>query len=373
MFAGARGAVHLILCCTLATMTAHGQAGSATSASHGAQVDQLELYLKRRLDDVERARPGRWQRDFSSPDRYRASVSPQRRRLSEILGTVPQPSEPLAPRRTKLAETSRFTAEQVWLPVLPGIDTYGILLRPKNVAGRRAPALVCQHGMTSGPEQVCGLVEPMDYAKRFGARAAERGYVVFAPFMTIDVKTKSRLDRLAILAGTRLQALEQAKVLRAVDFLQSLPEVDPAAIGIYGISWGGRTAMYAAALDERIAAAVISGHFNHTVRMMVESSPHYTPYIATPEDYAFFSGLIVDFSDSDVVSLIAPRPVFVETGTRDNGVYYPMAQAEFTLVQKIYSRLGVGDRAAFGLFEGGHEIEGEMAFSFLDRFLRPNR
>src|SRR5262245_3396228 len=116
MCARAPKAVYMILWCTLATMPAHGQGGSGTtSSSHGAQVEQLELYLKRRLEDVERARPERWQRDFSSPDRYRASVSPHRRRLSEILGTVPQPSEPLAPRRTKLAETSAFIAEHVWL------------------------------------------------------------------------------------------------------------------------------------------------------------------------------------------------------------------------------------------------------------------
>jgi hypothetical protein len=286
---------------------------------------------------------------------------------------VPQPSGLLTARRTKLAETSRFTAEHVWLSVVPGIETYGILLTPRATAGLPAPALVCQHGMTSSPEQVCGLVEPADYTKRFGARAAERGYFVFAPLMTTDVKTKSRLDRLAILGGSRLQALEQAKVLRAVDFLKSLPEVDPAAIGIYGISWGGRTAMYAAALDERIAAAVISGHFNHTVRMMVESSPHFTPYIDTAEDYAFFSGLIVDFSDSDVVSLIAPRPVFVEAGTRDRGVYYPLAQAEFERVKTIYGKLGVADRAVLGLFDGGHEVEGEAAFEFLDWFLGRQR
>jgi len=337
-----------------------------------AQVEQLEHFLDRELERADGEREKRWHRVYSSIEKYKASVRPNRRRLAETIGGALPLKNPFQARRIPLEETGTYQIERVWLPTLEGVETYGILLIPKRTAPTRLPALICVHGMGSSPEKVCGMAEE-DYTRRFGARAAERGYVVFAVLMTNDVATKSRLDRKAILLGSRLQGLEQAKLFRTIDFLETLREVDPKTIGIYGISWGGRTAMYTAAIDERIAATVISGHFNETLPKMVAPSPHYTAFIETAEDYAFFPGLAREFSDSDVASLIAPRPVFIEQGTADRVVYYPMAQGEFERLKRIYERLGVGDRAQFGLFEGGHVVHGEAAFAFLDKWLKRPR
>src|SRR5215217_746116 len=100
--------------------------------------------------------------------------------------------------------------------------------------------------MGGTPEAACGLTEKPDYHNRFGLQAVERGYLVFAP-LDINSQVKRRwLDRKALLVGQRLQALEQFKVSRLVDYLSSRRDVDPKRIAPYGISWGGRTAMYLA-------------------------------------------------------------------------------------------------------------------------------
>jgi dienelactone hydrolase len=91
------------------------------------------------------------------------------------------------------------------------------------------------------------------------------------------------------MVGQRLQALEQWMLMRVVDYLQSRDEVQADRIGIYGKSWGGRTALYAGAIDERIGVVVTNGHFNDTVPKMLMRSPHYTAYLYTKEDYAFFN------------------------------------------------------------------------------------
>jgi dipeptidyl aminopeptidase/acylaminoacyl peptidase len=100
--------------------------------------------------------------------------------------------------------------------------------------------------------------------------------------------------------------------VRVIDFLGSLPEVDPARIGMYGISWGGRTTLYAAALDTRLAAAAVSGYFNQTAKKQFQFFTYSTAYIDTAEEYAFFPAFHLEFSDADPASLVAPRPLFID-------------------------------------------------------------
>ena len=304
-----------------------------------------------------------------SIERYEKSVAGNRERFVQAVGGLPRVTDPLKPRVERIADEPGYRAERVWLNMAPGLEVYGILLRPLTDTGKH-PALICVHGLGSSPERVCGIL-PEDYTKNFGVRAAKLGYVVFAPFITNDVKLKARLDRKAVLLGTRLQGIEEGKILRVVDFLYSLPYADAKRIGIYGISWGGRTSMYSAAIDRRIAAAVISGHFNQTAPKMTTKSEHYVAYIDTAEEYAFFSGIAREFSDSDVASLIAPRPVFIEQGSRDTVAYHPMAKAEFDILHSFYERLKIPDRCEFGLFEGEHVVHGDQAFEFLARWLKP--
>ena len=129
--------------------------------------------------------------------------------------------------------------------------------------------------------------------------------------------------------------------------------------------------MYAAALDPRIAACVVSGHFMESTRKMVMPSPHYTAYIEVVENYAFFSGQATDFADADVCSLICPRPVHIEQGREDRVAYWKVAQDEFQVVQGYYARLGLRERATFEVFEGGHVVAGKEGFTFLEKWLKP--
>lgn len=336
------------------------------------QMSELEGWLDRRLESSAAARERFWKRDFSSPQAYRRSVEPYGREFARIIGGLGLAEKPpLEPRREPVRRNETYAVYRVWLRATRELHTYGLLLVPHTAtAAAPGPALICVHGMGGSPEQVAGLVPRPDYLRAFGARAAERGFVVFAPLMSKSVRAKSRLDRKAILLGTRLQGIEQSKVLRAVDYLETLPEVARGRIGIYGISWGGRTALYAGALDQRLAAVAVSGHFNETVPKMVQASPHYTAYVDTAEDYAFFDNLANTFSDSDLGSLICPRPIFIEQGTRDRVAYVEMARREFTRLQAFYRRLGVEERAEMGVFEGEHFVHGDDAFRFFEKWLK---
>ena len=335
------------------------------TAAHAQQVKELEQYLDKLIANSEDVRARSWKRNFKSIDAYEKSVASKREELWRLLGGKPERPAPLAPKEELMGEFATHSAWRVWIGAFDSVRVYGILLLPK--VKERAPALICIHGMGGSPEAVCGLTEKPDYHNNYGLEAVKRGYVVFAPLDVNTQKDRRWLDRKALLVGTRLQALEQFKIVRVVDYLTTRKEVDPKRIGAYGISWGGRTVMNAAALDRRIAACAISGHFNDLVPKMVTPSSNYTAFIETAEDYAFFSGHFLQFTDADVVSLICPRPVFIEQGRQDRVAHWRMSQKAFESVKAIYDKLGIGERAVYSIFEGPHEIHGVEAFEFFDR------
>ncbi|MDQ6706264.1 MAG: alpha/beta hydrolase [Acidobacteriota bacterium] len=348
------------------------------STNFNEQVKELERYLDRELEHSEEVRKSFWKRDSSSITAYEQSIAPYREKLKVMIGRSENSGsdialnvEQLAAHKSLIAETATHKSFRTSFTSRNGLTVYGILLVPNQAF--KNPAVVCIHGMGGSPEQVAGLIEPQDYTRSFGRRLAERGYVVFAPLMTNTGKLRERFDRKAIMIGSRIQWIEQQKIFSVIDLLQSLPEVDAGRIGVYGISWGGRTAMYQGALDQRVAATVISGHFNDLVPKMVTASPHYTAYIDTEEGYAFFENLAVQFSDVDVASLICPRPVFIEEGKRDTVVWYPMAEKAFAGLQTYYRELKVPDRAQLKLFDGEHIVYGDDAFLFLDTWLKGSR
>ena len=224
--------------------------------------------------------------------------------------------------------------------------------------------------MAGTPEGVCGLSRDATTTTTSACRPSERGYVVFAPLDMNTQKKRIWLDRKAILVGQRLQALEQYKVMRVVDYLSRRKDVDARHIGAYGISWGGRTVMNLAALDRRIAACAITGHFNDLVPKMITPSPNSSAYIETPESMRSSGRHFRLFNDADVVSLICPRPVFIEQGRQDRTAWWERSKVAFEQVKAIYDRLGIGDRAEYSLFDGPHEIHGVESFQFFDKWLK---
>ena len=102
---------------------------------------------------------------------------------------------------------------------------------------------------------------------------------------------------------------------------------------------------------------------------MIEPSPHYRSFIETGDDDKFFWGQLNEFSDSDIASLICPRPFFVEAGTEDRVFWLEHVKEEFSQLQSIYAELGIEERVELGIFEGPHLIHGIESFAFLDRWL----
>ncbi|WP_053204290.1 alpha/beta hydrolase family protein [Jiangella muralis] len=141
----------------------------------------------------------------------------------------------------------------------PERDVAGVLARPPEPG---APAVVLLHG--GG-----GRAEP-----RWARDWAARGHVALAldlgaPHAVGGARRPARLDHddifAAVSAGAEHTWLAQAveAAADAVSLLRSLPEVDPRAVGVCGVSWGGYLAFLLAAADPRLryaAGVYAAGH-----------------------------------------------------------------------------------------------------------------
>jgi hypothetical protein len=81
-------------------------------------------------------------------------------------------------------------------------------------------------------------------------------------------------------------------------------------------------------------------------------------------------GVIGRLEHLDIAALIAPRPLLVETGTEDPIFPAEVARQTVAQLRVVYGSLGVEDRLYHDVFSGGHQWHGQLAYPFLDRFLR---
>jgi hypothetical protein len=141
---------------------------------------------------------------------------------------------------------------------------------------------------------------------------------------------------------------------------------------MWGLSLGGLATMFWTPLEPRIKAAVVAGWFNHRRNKMVIPDERYSCFLETKEEHAFFDGWLIAHTDSDVASLICPRPLMIQTGKKDGIAWWPMVLEEFEAAREHYRRLGVADRIEMDLREGGHEAHVESGLRFLTKWLKEN-
>jgi hypothetical protein len=184
------------------------------------------------------------------------------------------------------------------------------------------------------------------------------------------VFNRNRIERLARLADTTLPGLELRRMEMLLDAVLRDKRIDRERVGMWGISLGGMATMFWMPLEPRIKGGVVTAWFNERRNKMVIPDPRYSCFLETAEEHAFFRGWLTEFTDSDVASLICPRPLLVQTGKKDGIAWWPQVIEEFEASQEHYRKLGIEDRIAMDLHGGGHEIRVESGVEWMKRWLR---
>ncbi|TKJ36035.1 MAG: hypothetical protein CEE38_13600 [Planctomycetes bacterium B3_Pla] len=312
--------------------------------------------------------------DTSSIEKFEETVEWYRQYFSEqVIGRFEY--DLLPPNvRSRLAYTeAKYTGYEVVMDVFPDVIAYGILLLPKDIkAGDKRPVVVCQHGLEGRPQHV--VTGDHRAYHDFAARLAERGFVTFAPQNLYIFGDRFRtLQRKANPIKKTLFSIIVPQHQQIVDWLSSLPYVDPDRIAFYGLSYGGKTAMRVPPLVTDYCLSICSADFNEWVWKNASTLSPYS-YVWTGEYEIFEFDLGGTFNYAEMAALIAPCPFMVERGHFDGVAPDETVGYEFAKVRHLYqARLGIGGRCEIEWFAGPHTINGKGTFDFLHKHLNwPN-
>jgi dienelactone hydrolase len=173
-------------------------------------------------------------------------------------------------------------------------------------------------------------------------------------------KSCQMVSLVGLLLGKPLAGLRVWDVMRTIDYVRSRPEPMIEGVGCLGLSGGGVVTLYAAALDDRLSALVISGAFC-TYRASIMAVEH------CPDNHV--PGILRYGETSDIAGLIAPRPLLIEHGTKDDIFPIEGVRQACRDLARVYALLGQPERLETDFFDGGHQFGGHKAFSWLDQWL----
>ena len=279
-------------------------------------MDGLHRDVERRITQSEKKRALLWKRDASSATAYAKSVEPNRERFRKVIGVVDS-RVPVRMERfgdddnpALVAETERYRVYQVRWPVLDGVWGEGLVLEPKSAPLAHVIALP---DADQTPEQLVGLAPGVAKSNQFARRLAENGCQVVVPALVdrsdrwsgnagvawTNQPHREWIYRQAYQMGRHVIGYEVQKILAAVDWCR-LRGGAKAKIGVAGYGEGGLLAFYAAAADQRLDACLVSGYFDARARPWEEPL------------YRNVWGLLNEFGDAEIATLVAPRGLVVE-------------------------------------------------------------
>ncbi len=293
--------------------------------------------------------------------------------MQQVMGRLPNrdPSVDLDVQVLESEKLEKVTRKKITYVASKGDRVPAYLLIPNGLV-QPAPAIVCLHG-TSGPRgRTAGI--GADYP-RYTLELAERGYVTIAPDYTLLGDNQNDPDALGYTSGTMKGIWCH---MRAVDLLESLPEVDKARIGCCGVSLGGHNSLFLAAFDPRMKVVVSSSGFDSFADYMNGDltgwcQKRYMPSIANTYGK---DAKRLPFDFPEVLAAIAPRSLYIHAPQDDSNFKVDSARRCVEAASKVFKVVGAKDELVAVYPPGPHGYpieEREKSYAFIDRVLKPKQ
>ncbi|MBX3400201.1 MAG: alpha/beta fold hydrolase [Gemmataceae bacterium] len=307
------------------------------------------------------------------------SQSPDRaallKKMEQAMGPMPG-KDRLVPLDVKVVSEEKldgYVRRKITFAVEKGDRVPAWLLIPNGA--KKNPAALCLHQTINiGKDEPVGLGK--QESKQQALHLVKRGYVCLAPDYPSFGEYQYDFQP-AFKAGLYQSGTMKAiwNNMRAVDLLQSLPEVDGERIGVIGHSLGGHNSLYTAAWDERLKVAVSSCGFNsfhkyYGGNLKGWTSDRYMPRIAS--EYGN-DPKRMPFDFDDVLLAICPRAVFAMSPLKDANFEVSGVKDVIAKAAPVYAKLGVPEKLKAVHPDAGHEwpeAERTAAYEFMDAMLK---
>lgn len=312
-------------------------------------------------------------------DAWREDV---RKMLEDVLGDMPEERCDLNVRVEWEKEHETFFEKRILFTSERNVDVPCHLWIPKNVV-LPCPVVICLQGHSTGMHISMGRAVYEEDKETIGSgdrdiavQAVREGYAALVmeqrglgerqseAMLQFDPKTKyscHHASMTAILLGRTLIGERCWDISRAVDLIETMPDVlNAEKIVLTGNSGGGTATYYASCIEPRIALTVPSSSicsYKHSIVWKRHCVCNYIPRIAKYVDMG------------ELACLIAPRPLVIIAGVLDHGFHIDGSREIFEVVQKIYDRVGVSENCQ--LLEGpeGHRYYADLAWKAIHSYI----
>lgn len=307
-----------------------------------------------------------------------------RAKLVEITGYDRLRPVAAAARITETVQLEDHVRQRVEIQTEAGVTLPMFVLLPREGAAPFVPVLAPHGHGGGGKAAVAGLRDDPDVAAAidtynydYGLQLVRAGYAVFCPDARGFGERQERrhhgkldgscqyINHMALPLGQTVTGMWAYELSRLIDYVKTRDDCVKDRVGCVGLSGGGLQTLWAAALDDRVSCAVISGYFYGYKQSLLE--------LYTNCSCNYVPGLFELLDIGDIGALIAPRPVLIETGDDDylngrEGV--PNVKRQVAITRRAYVVAGARAALKHVVFRGEHRYWGEETLPWLERWLR---
>jgi len=306
--------------------------------------DMMTTYLHRQIDQAWK----QWKSDYelrTDPQKISDHYSQLREEFMKAIGGL-QERTPLNPKTVGSLDRKKYQVEKIIFEsrpkhfvtanlYIPVSDDFtppypGVLVPCGHSKSAKAHdeyqsmgALLALNGMVSF------VYDPIDQGERLQIRDNE------GQFNRWGTRAHTINDIRAILLGSSVSQNMVWDGMRAIDYLQSRPEVNPELIGCTGNSGGGTQTAYLTALDDRIKVSAPSCYIHHLNSQIKESMGD--------AEQNIFGQLSFGMDHPDYLMMRGPIPIKILAATRDF-FNIDAVWETYRYAKRFYSRAGYSER-----------------------------